>query len=256
MHRIVVTRLVPVTASVAIHVALVGGASLLPAWTAPRESVVLLELVEPEAPPVPIMPPPIKHDRRPLTLPRPIATPLPAPPPVERPKPPEKRIEPAPPHVEAPTPEPARQAAADPVTPGPPSSALAAAGPGPSAGTFATDAAPPSAPAARAGPAVAGLPPDGITQQAIPRGGYQYRPDYPATARNRNIQGTTLLDVLVADDGRVADVVVKQSAGHPDLDRAAADAVRRWRFEPARRGTEAVAMRVLLPVVFKLKKER
>jgi periplasmic protein TonB len=63
----------------------------------------------------------------------------------------------------------------------------------------------------------------------------------------------TLLGVLVADDGRVADVVVKQSAGHPDLDRAAAEAVRRWQFEPARRGSETVAMWVLLPVEFRLR---
>jgi protein TonB len=61
------------------------------------------------------------------------------------------------------------------------------------------------------------------------------------------------LRVHVASDGRVADVVVQESAGHPDLDQAAVDAVRRWRFEPARRGTEAVAMWVLLPVEFRLK---
>ena len=53
--------------------------------------------------------------------------------------------------------------------------------------------------------------------------------------------------------GRVGEVVVKQSAGHPDLDRAAADAVRRWRFEPARRGAEAVAIWVELPVEFRLR---
>ena len=42
------------------------------------------------------------------------------------------------------------------------------------------------------------------------------------------------------------------SAGHPDLDQAAMEAVRRWRFEPARRGADAVAMWVLLPVEFRL----
>jgi protein TonB len=59
--------------------------------------------------------------------------------------------------------------------------------------------------------------------------------------------------VLVSDTGRVAEVIVKQSAGHPDLDRAAADAVRRWRFEPARRGTDAVEMWVQLPFEFRLR---
>jgi len=48
-------------------------------------------------------------------------------------------------------------------------------------------------------------------------------------------------------------VLVEKSAGHVELDEAAADAVRRWRFEPARRGPEAVAMWVLLPVEFRLR---
>lgn len=102
-------------------------------------------------------------------------------------------------------------------------------------------------------PTVAALPRDGITQRAIPRGGYQYRPDYPSRARRLGIEGTTLLAVLIARDGRVADVVVKESAGHPDLDEAAASAVRRWRFEPARRGNDPVAMWVELPVEFRLR---
>jgi periplasmic protein TonB len=109
---------------------------------------------------------------------------------------------------------------------------------------------PPSAPS---GPSVASVPPDGVTHTAVPRGGYQVRPSYPSNARRLGIQGTTLLSVFVAVDGRVADVVVKQSAGHPDLDQAAADAVKRWRFEPARRGNEAVSMWVLLPVEFRLR---
>ena len=62
-----------------------------------------------------------------------------------------------------------------------------------------------------------------------------------------------MLRVHVLADGKIGEVNVEQSAGHPDLDRAAADAVRRWRFEPARRGDEAVAMWVLLPVEFRLK---
>jgi protein TonB len=99
---------------------------------------------------------------------------------------------------------------------------------------------------------VAALPSPGVTQMAAPRGGYQVRPAYPSNARRLGIQGTTLLSVFVAADGRVGDVVVKQSAGHPDLDQAAADAVKRWRFEPARRGDEPVAIWVLLPVEFRL----
>jgi protein TonB len=113
--------------------------------------------------------------------------------------------------------------------------------------------APPAPAPSAAAPIVAAVPPDGVTRTAVPRGGYQVRPSYPANARRLGIQGTTLLSVFVAADGRVDEVVVKQSAGHADLDQAAADAVRRWRFEPARRGSEAVAMWVLLPVEFRLR---
>jgi len=93
---------------------------------------------------------------------------------------------------------------------------------------------------------------DGITKWASPRGGYQVHPTYPATARRAGIQGTARLRVEVLSDGRVGDVVVDISAGHPDLDRAATDAVRRWRFEPARRGPDPVASWVLLPVEFRI----
>jgi protein TonB len=92
-----------------------------------------------------------------------------------------------------------------------------------------------------------------ITRYARPRGGYQVQPGYPDGARRLGIQGTSLLKVHVLIDGRVGDIVIEKSAGHPDLDQAAADAVRRWRFEPGRRGDDAIAMWVLLPVEFRLK---
>ena len=93
----------------------------------------------------------------------------------------------------------------------------------------------------------------GVTRTAIPRGGYQVQPRYPTSARRQGIQGTTLLRVFVAIDGRVTEVSVERTAGHADLDEAAAEAVRRWRFEPARSGDMPVAMWVLLPVEFRLK---
>jgi protein TonB len=79
------------------------------------------------------------------------------------------------------------------------------------------------------------------------------RPSYPSTAKRLGIQGTTLLRVHVLVDGRVGDIAVEQSAGHRDLDDAAVNAVRRWRFEPGRRGDDPVAMWVRLPVEFRLR---
>jgi len=58
--------------------------------------------------------------------------------------------------------------------------------------------------------------------------------------------------VLIGADGSVGQVLVAKSAGHFDLDRAAVEALKTWRFEPARRGREAVATWVIIPVQFKL----
>jgi protein TonB len=52
--------------------------------------------------------------------------------------------------------------------------------------------------------------------------------------------------------GKVADVHIERSAGRRDLDEAAADAVKKWLFEPARMGKEPVAVWVTLPEEFKL----
>ncbi|HUM18091.1 MAG TPA: TonB family protein [Candidatus Nitrosotalea sp.] len=131
------------------------------------------------------------------------------------------------------------------------------AAPGPPATSIVPLAAP-DGPAVSTAPVTASASPstaipEGVTQYARPRGGYQVRPSYPAAPRRQGIQGTTLLRIHVLADGRIGDVLIEQSAGHPDLDQAARDAVRAWRFEPARRGNDPVAMWVLLPVEFRLR---
>ena len=88
---------------------------------------------------------------------------------------------------------------------------------------------------------------------ARPIGGYQVKPRYPESARRRGIEGTVLLQMRITAQGRVEDVQVVRSAGYPELDESAMEAVRRWRFEPARRNGAPVAEdAVLLPVVFQL----
>ena len=87
---------------------------------------------------------------------------------------------------------------------------------------------------------------------AHPLGGYQVKPRYPESARRAGAQGITLLKLRVLENGKVGEVQIEQSAGHPDLDMAAADAVRRWLFEPARMGKQPIAVWVLLPVKFEL----
>ena len=111
-------------------------------------------------------------------------------------------------------------------------------------------------PGASGGTRVAGLPPGaglGGDSVARPLGGYQVKPRYPESARRQGFEGTTLLKIYVSDTGKVEDVLVERSAGHQDLDLAAMEAVKQWRFEPARRGKQSVAVWVMLPVRFALK---
>ena len=77
-------------------------------------------------------------------------------------------------------------------------------------------------------------------------------PNYPMQARQRNIQGKVLLNVAVKTDGTAATVVVSRSSGSKILDEAALDAVKDWRFIPAKRKGEVVQANVIVPVEFKI----
>lgn len=77
-------------------------------------------------------------------------------------------------------------------------------------------------------------------------------PAYPAMARRLREEGRVLLRVLVTADGRAGSIEVATSSGSERLDQAALDAVRRWRFVPAKRGDAAVAAHVFVPISFAL----
>ncbi len=79
------------------------------------------------------------------------------------------------------------------------------------------------------------------------------KPPYPSLSRRLNEQGRVVLRVHVLAGGSVDDVQLQTSSGFARLDHSALDTVRRWKFAPARRGSEAVAAWVLVPIVFTLK---
>lgn len=93
---------------------------------------------------------------------------------------------------------------------------------------------------------------DALSGLARPLGGYQVKPRYPESARRAGAQGITVLKLRVLENGRVGQVLIEQSAGHPELDMEAANAVKKWLFEPARMGKQPIAVWVLLPVKFEL----
>ena len=76
------------------------------------------------------------------------------------------------------------------------------------------------------------------------------QPDYPRDARRRGEQGTVLLRVLVGRDGMPIEISIEHSSGSRQLDRAAREAVLRWRFRPVRINGVTVPASGLVPIKF------
>ncbi len=93
-----------------------------------------------------------------------------------------------------------------------------------------------------------------VTEPAIPCYKSNPPPKYPEIARRRGYEGEVLLSVMISVDGTVVALKVKESSGHPILDRAAVKAVAAWVFEPARRMGAPVPLSVDIPVRFVLRR--
>lgn len=77
-------------------------------------------------------------------------------------------------------------------------------------------------------------------------------PPYPIEAKWEHWQGEVLIRVRVLEDGSPDEVRLERSSGQEVLDEAALDAVRRWRFVPAKQGEQPVASTVIVPIEFRL----
>ncbi len=82
---------------------------------------------------------------------------------------------------------------------------------------------------------------------------YNPPPSYPSESKHANEEGSVLLSVQVNAAGRADTVTISKSSGFHRLDRAASEAVRRWKFKPATRDGEPIATIVDVPIVFRLK---
>jgi TonB family protein len=77
-------------------------------------------------------------------------------------------------------------------------------------------------------------------------------PPYPEAARQDSKEGRVLLRVLVDEEGKSKIVEIFFSSGSRILDQAAAEAVKRWSFSPARYGGTPTASWVKIPVDFRI----
>lgn len=75
-------------------------------------------------------------------------------------------------------------------------------------------------------------------------------PKYPPTEARQGVGGTVVLVITIDGQGNVLDVAVEKSSRNRNLDRAAMDAARKWKFNPEMQNGVGVQSRVRVPVDF------
>ncbi|MGH9521086.1 MAG: energy transducer TonB [Terriglobales bacterium] len=86
---------------------------------------------------------------------------------------------------------------------------------------------------------------------SAPRALFAPDPEYSEEARKAKYQGTVVLWVVVGPDGRPRDIRVQRTLGM-GLDEKAIEAVRSWKFEPAKKDGQPVAVQINVEVNFRL----
>jgi protein TonB len=79
---------------------------------------------------------------------------------------------------------------------------------------------------------------------------HQVKPYYPPLARQARIQGSVVLQAVIAKDGSIQGLHVV--SGHPMLTPAAIDAVKQWRYKPYFLNGEPVEVETVVTVNFTL----
>jgi TonB family protein len=86
-----------------------------------------------------------------------------------------------------------------------------------------------------------------------PRPTYQPMPEYDQDSRKKKKQGTVVLSMIVTKTGQTGDVTVERSLS-TNLDTQAVKAVSQWRFSPATKDGDPVAVHMHVEVSFNLAK--
>jgi protein TonB len=80
----------------------------------------------------------------------------------------------------------------------------------------------------------------------------QIRPVYPPAAKHKNIEGIVVVKFMVTKEGTVESVSVLKSKPQGYFEKAAIDAVRKWKFQPGTIGEEPVNTWMTAMVKFRL----
>lgn len=76
-------------------------------------------------------------------------------------------------------------------------------------------------------------------------------PNYPEEFKRKSIEGQVLLNVVVCSDGSVGDILIVKSL-IPELDKKCVEAVKQWKFEPAKYLGKPVTVWISFPIEFSL----
>lgn len=89
---------------------------------------------------------------------------------------------------------------------------------------------------------------------APPQPTSKIQPTYPSSLLSKGVGGRVLISCTVDATGKVIGTTIKSSSGHPDLDKAAINAVNRWKFKPGTKGGKPVKSIAVVPFNFEVKK--
>nr|WP_164989796.1 energy transducer TonB [Pseudomonas syringae] len=127
--------------------------------------------------------------------------------------------------------------------------------PTPPAPTPAAAPSPPAPPTPAPAPPAPAAPPAPVKESAAVSGLASLGnppPEYPGLALRRSWEGRVILRIKVLPNGRAGAVEVTKSSGKPVLDEAAVEAVRNWKFIPAKRGDTPIEGFATQTIDFKL----
>ena len=79
-------------------------------------------------------------------------------------------------------------------------------------------------------------------------------PAYPEIARVRGYEGMVLVFAEILPNGHVGEVKIRKSSGYAVLDQSAIQAVKPWKFEPAKKSGDPFTAWIELPIKFILNK--
>ena len=92
-----------------------------------------------------------------------------------------------------------------------------------------------------------------VSLPSMPAYRYTPEPEYPQSAREEEREGLVVLHVLISREGLPVQIHVEKTSGEPSLDAAAAAAVKRWTFTPARQGQQGIEAWMDVPIRFRLR---